>query len=69
MQAPPVVLVHGIASSFERNWRQPGWVDLLEEGGRSVIPVDLPGHGEAPKPHDPAAYAEQTTEYARSYPY
>src|SRR5687768_15403327 len=58
MQAPPVVLVHGFASSFERNWRQPGWVDLLEEGGRPVIPVDLLGHGDAPKPHDPAAYAD-----------
>jgi pimeloyl-ACP methyl ester carboxylesterase len=58
MQAPPVVLVHGFASSFERNWRQPGWVDLLEEGGRTVVPVDLLGHGDAPKPHDPAAYAD-----------
>lgn len=58
MQPPPVVLVHGFASSFHRNWREPGWVDLLEEGGRSVIPVDLLGHGDAPKPHDPAAYAD-----------
>ena len=58
MQAAPVVLVHGFASSFHRNWREPGWVDLLEEGGRSVIPVDLLGHGDAPKPHDPAAYAD-----------
>ena len=54
----PVVLVHGFASSFERNWREPGWVDLLEEGGRDVIGVDLLGHGQAPKPHDPAAYGE-----------
>ncbi|MEY2475224.1 MAG: hypothetical protein QOG87_539 [Actinomycetota bacterium] len=58
MQAAPVVLVHGFASSFHRNWREPGWVDLLEEGGRTVIPVDLLGHGDAPKPHDPAAYAD-----------
>jgi pimeloyl-ACP methyl ester carboxylesterase len=58
MQAAPVVLVHGFASSFHRNWRQPGWVDLLEEGGRSVIGVDLPGHGDAPKPHEPEAYAD-----------
>jgi pimeloyl-ACP methyl ester carboxylesterase len=53
----PVVLVHGFASSFERNWREPGWVDLLEEEGRSVIGVDLLGHGQAAKPADPAAYA------------
>jgi pimeloyl-ACP methyl ester carboxylesterase len=53
----PVLLVHGFASSFERNWREPGWADLLQEEGRSVIGVDLPGHGRAPKPADPAAYA------------
>ena len=58
MPASPVLLVHGFASSFERNWRQPGWVDLLEESGREVIGVDLLGHGSAPKPHDPAAYAD-----------
>jgi pimeloyl-ACP methyl ester carboxylesterase len=56
--APPVVLVHGLASSFEHNWRQPGWVDLLADAGREVIPVDLLGHGTAPSPHDPAAYAD-----------
>jgi len=53
----PVLLVHGFASSYERNWREPGWVDLLQEEGRHVIGVDLLGHGEADKPHDPAAYA------------
>ena len=55
---PPVLLVHGFASSYERNWRQPGWVDLLQESGHEVLGVDLLGHGEAPKPHDPAAYAD-----------
>ena len=57
MRSQPVLLVHGFASSFERNWREPGWVDLLADAGREVIPVDLLGHGEAPKPHDPDAYA------------
>ena len=55
---PPVVLVHGFASSFDRGWRQLGWVDLLEDAGRRVVGVDLLGHGDAPKPHDPAAYAD-----------
>ena len=55
---PPVLLVHGLASSFERNWREPGWVDLLSDAGREVIGVDLLGHGSADKPHDPAAYAD-----------
>jgi pimeloyl-ACP methyl ester carboxylesterase len=56
--APPVVLVHGLASSFEHNWRQPGWADLLADAGREVVAVDLLGHGTAPAPHDPAAYAD-----------
>src|SRR5277367_4832431 len=53
----PVLMVHGFASSFERNWREPGWVDVLAEQGRAVVGVDLRGHGTAAKPHDPAAYA------------
>jgi len=48
----PVLLVHGLASSFQHNWKVPGWVDLLEAEGREVIGIDLPGHG--PNPADPA---------------
>ena len=55
-RSEPVLLVHGFASSFQRNWREPGWVDLLADADRDVIGVDLLGHGDAPKPHDPAAY-------------
>lgn len=51
-----MALVHGLASSFEHNWRRTGWVDLLADMGRPVIPVDLLGHGTAPAPTDPAAY-------------
>jgi pimeloyl-ACP methyl ester carboxylesterase len=53
-QAPPVLLVHGFASSAEHNWRHPGWLDLLADCGRETIAIDLPGHGTAPKPADPA---------------
>jgi pimeloyl-ACP methyl ester carboxylesterase len=56
MAPTPVLLVHGFASSFDRNWREPGWADLLAEAGRRVIGPDLLGHGTAAKPHDPAAY-------------
>ena len=52
-QDPPVLLVHGFASSAEHNWRRPGWLDLLADCGRETIAVDLPGHGTAPKPADP----------------
>ncbi len=51
-------MVHGFASSFERNWREPGWVDVLEEEGHTVIGVDLLGHGDAPKPTEPEAYRD-----------
>lgn len=54
---PPVVLVHGLTSSAERNWRRPGVVDALVAAGRRVIAIDCRGHGESDKPHDPAAYA------------
>lgn len=54
--APPVVLVHGFGTSFDLTWVANGWVDLLADEGRSVIGVDLLGHGDAPKPTDPADY-------------
>ena len=57
---PPVVLVHGWGGSFATTWQQSGFTDLLVDAGREVIGVDLLGHGTAPKPHDPAAYADLT---------
>jgi pimeloyl-ACP methyl ester carboxylesterase len=57
MRSQPVVLVHGLGSSFEHGWRAAGWVDLLGDAERPVIPVDLLGHGTADAPHDPAEYA------------
>lgn len=52
----PVALLHGMASTFDHNWRGPGWVDLLGEGGREVLPLHLPGHG--PAPADPVAIGD-----------
>ena len=68
MPGPPVLLVHGLASSFDLNWREPGWVDLLSDAGREVIGVDLLGHGKADKPHDPAAYADVTSDIVAALP-
>lgn len=50
MPSHPVVLVHGLASSFDHGWRETGWVDLLADGGREVIAFDLPGHGRSDRP-------------------
>jgi pimeloyl-ACP methyl ester carboxylesterase len=57
VRTEPVLLVHGFASSFDRNWRDTGWADLLADANREVIGLDLLGHGKSEKPHDPAAYA------------
>jgi pimeloyl-ACP methyl ester carboxylesterase len=53
MNDHPVLVVHGLASSFEHNWRATGWVDILADQGRTVLGLDLPGHG-ANRDQDPA---------------
>ena len=53
----PVVLIHGWAGSFLETWQKPGIDALLSDIGRTVIGVDLLGHGAAEKPTDPQAYA------------
>lgn len=58
MAGPPVALLHGFATTFDSTWRHNGWVDLLQEAGRTVVEIDLLGHGRAPKPHEPEAYEE-----------
>jgi pimeloyl-ACP methyl ester carboxylesterase len=55
-----VVLVHGWGGSFATTWQRSGFTELLADAGRPVIGVDLLGHGDAPKPHDPEAYADLT---------
>ena len=64
----PVLLVHGWGSSFERTWVATGVSTLLEDAGRTVIGVDLLGHGGAPKPHDPADYADLTERLVEALP-
>ncbi len=56
-----VVLVHGWGGSFADTWERSGFTMLLADAGRPVIGVDLLGHGTAPKPHEPEAYADLTT--------
>jgi pimeloyl-ACP methyl ester carboxylesterase len=68
MRDEPVLLVHGFATSAARTWRDNGWIDLLDDAGREVIAPDLLGHGDAPKPHDPEAYATLESDVAALLP-
>jgi pimeloyl-ACP methyl ester carboxylesterase len=52
-----IVLVHGFAASARENWERSGWIQMLLRAGRRVVAIDLPGHGESDRPHDPAAYS------------
>jgi len=54
----PVVLLHGWAGSYRETWQSTGVDALLADAGREVVGVDLLGHGDADKPHDPEAYAD-----------
>jgi len=51
-----VVLLHGFAANHDIQWIAPGVVEALRDAGRRVIALDMRGHGESDKPHDPAAY-------------
>jgi pimeloyl-ACP methyl ester carboxylesterase len=67
---PPasLVLLHGFASTFDHNWRQTGWVDILADFGCEVPEIDLPGHGTSARPTDPLAYADVETQVYEALP-
>ena len=51
-----LVLVHGFASNAHENWARTGWVHAIKAKGLRCVTLDLRGHGQSAKPHDPAAY-------------
>ncbi len=53
----PVVLVHGFAQTHTAWLETPLYADLIQD--HKVIAVDLRGHGDSRKPHDPKAYGLQ----------
>jgi pimeloyl-ACP methyl ester carboxylesterase len=57
-QGDPIVLIHGFTASIDTNWVQPGIVDRLDDDFM-VVALDLRGHGQSDKPHDPAAYGDE----------
>ena len=52
----PVVLIHGWGGNFIDTWQKPGIDALLGDIGREVIGLNLLGHGDQDKPHEPEAY-------------
>jgi len=52
MTNPPIVLLHGLATSAQRTWGETGWSDLLADAGRTVVAIDVPGHGGTPPLED-----------------
>ena len=63
-----LILLHGFGSSFDHNWRQTGWVDILADFGVTVPAIDLPGHGSSSPLTDPADYADADEEVRRVLP-
>ncbi len=53
---PPVLLLHGFASSGRINWVSTGWTESLAGAGFRAIVPDQRGHGRSDAPHDPARY-------------
>jgi non-heme chloroperoxidase len=56
---PPVVLVHGFASSRVQNWKEPGWFATLSGAGYRVVAMDCRGHGESDRPHGDESYGDK----------
>lgn len=52
----PILLLHGLFSSGEMNWRRYGAAAEIAAAGYRVIMPDFRAHGQSAAPHDPAAY-------------
>ncbi|MBU6164869.1 MAG: alpha/beta hydrolase [Alphaproteobacteria bacterium] len=52
----PIILLHGLFSSGEMNWRRYGAAAEIAGAGYRVIMPDFRAHGHSAAPHDPAAY-------------
>ncbi len=55
-EGKPLVLVHGWGADTHSNWVATGWTDALSKH-RSVIAIDVRGHGQSDKPHATAPYS------------
>src|SRR3974390_1446894 len=62
------VPLHGFGSTFEHNWGQTGWIDILADFGVVAPVIDLPGHGTSVRSTDPADYADVDEQVRRGVP-
>lgn len=65
---PPVVLAHGWGGSYDGTWRGSWLESELVATGRTVVAVDLPGHGPGPSSHHPADYADIAEQLGAALP-
>jgi pimeloyl-ACP methyl ester carboxylesterase len=52
----PIILLHGLFSSGEMNWRRFGTATQIADAGYRVIMPDFRAHGSSAAPQDPVAY-------------
>ncbi|MDX1797513.1 MAG: alpha/beta hydrolase [Candidatus Lokiarchaeia archaeon] len=57
-EGPPVVMIHGFASSLEGTWKHTNWIETLKDNYR-VILLDCRGHGKSDKPHGNSDYGQK----------
>jgi pimeloyl-ACP methyl ester carboxylesterase len=55
-QGRPIMLLHGLFSSGDMNWRKYGAASEIASAGCRIIMPDFRAHGLSAAPHDPAAY-------------
>lgn len=53
-----LLLLHGYASSSQRNWVRQGIAKALSDAGYELFLMDARGHGDSDKPYDPTAYLD-----------
>src|SRR5688500_8347782 len=65
---PPVVLVHGWGSTYERTWGGSDIERTLAQDGRRIIRVVLLEHAASRATHESGAYAHTADELAEHLP-
>lgn len=55
----PLLMIHGYSSNRTEGWKRTGWFAACERRNQRALALDLRGHGESAKPHDPALYGRR----------